>query len=94
MKKYAKLLMLGLFSIALAAGPVVTSVYAAPDEPPPSDSGKKKKKSEFVSPGGEETAFAAGYRAAYATIYDRNDYASEIDIAWPIHTGSIAISEM
>ena len=53
MKKYAKLLTLGLFSIALAAGPVVTSVYAAPDEPPPSDSGKKKKKSEVVRPGSE-----------------------------------------
>jgi hypothetical protein len=34
------------------------------------------------------------YRAADVTVYDRNDYVSEIDIAWPIHTGSIAISEM
>ena len=85
MKKYAKLLTLGLFSIALAAGPVVTSVYAAPDEPPPSDSGKKKKKSEVVRPGSEETAFAAGYRAAYAAIYDRGEYASAIEQLKALH---------
>ena len=67
MRKYAKLLTLGLFSIALAAGPVVTSVYAAPDsDPPPSDSGKKKKKSSELRPGSEQTGFADGYRAAYA----------------------------
>jgi hypothetical protein len=37
MKKYAKLLTLGLVSIALAAGPVVTAAYAMPDSnsPPP-----------------------------------------------------------
>ena len=85
MKKYAKLLTLGLFSIALAAGPVVTSVYAAPDEPPPSDSGKKKKKSEAVRPGSEETAFAAGYRAAYAAIYERGEYASAIEQLKALH---------
>jgi len=34
------------------------------------------------------------YRAADVTVYDRNDYVSESDIAWPIHTSSIAISEM
>ena len=85
MKKYAKLLTLGLFSIALATGPVVTSVYAAPDEPPPSDSGKKKKKSEVVSPGSEETAFVAGYRAAYAAIYERGEYASAIEQLKALH---------
>ena len=79
MKKYAKLLTLGLFSIALAAGPVVTSVYAAPDsDPPPSDSKKGKKKSE-LQPGSEQSTFAAGYRAAYAAIYDRQDYVSAIE---------------
>ena len=44
MKTFAKLLKLGLFSLVLAVAPVVTSVYAAPDEPKPSDDGKKKKK--------------------------------------------------
>jgi tetratricopeptide (TPR) repeat protein len=90
MKKYAKLLTLGLFSIALAAGPVVTSVYAAPDEPPPSDSGKKKKKSEVVRPGSEETAFAAGYRAAYAAIYERGEYASAIEQLKALHRDDAA----
>jgi tetratricopeptide (TPR) repeat protein len=91
MNKYAKLLTLGLFSVALAAGPVVTSVYAAPDsDPPPSDSGKKKKKSEVIRPGSEETAFAAGYRAAYAAIYDRGEYASAIDQLKSLHRDDTA----
>ena len=90
MKKYAKLLTLGLFSIALAAGPVVTSVYAAPDsDPPPSDSKKGKKKSE-LQPGSEQTTFAAGYRAAYAAIYDRGEYASAIEQLKALHRDDTA----
>ena len=90
MKKYAKLLTLGLFSVALATAPVVTSVYAAPDsDPPPSDS-KKKKKSEVTRPGSEETAFAAGYRAAYAAIYQRGEYASAIDQLKSLHRDDTA----
>ncbi len=90
MKKYAKLLALGLFSVALATAPVVTSVYAAPDsDPPPSDS-KKKKKSEVTRPGSEETAFAAGYRAAYAAIYQRGEYASAIDQLKSLHRDDTA----
>jgi tetratricopeptide (TPR) repeat protein len=66
-------------TLAVATAPVVTKVYAAPDnDPPPSSTDKKKKKSSEVRPGTEDTAFASGYRAAYATIYDRNDYASAI----------------
>ena len=38
---------------------------------------RRKKKSE-AHPGSEQTAFADGYRAAYAAIYDRHDYASAI----------------
>jgi len=85
MKKYAKLLMLGLFSIALAAGPVVTSVYAAPDSDPPPADGKKKKKSSELRTGTEYAAFAAGYRAAYAAIYDRGEYASAIEQLKTLH---------
>ena len=85
MKKYAKLLMLGLFSIALAAGPVVTSVYAAPDSDPPPADGKKKKKSSELRTGTEYAAFAAGYRAAYAAIYDRSEYASAIEQLKALH---------
>src|SRR4029450_12009180 len=77
MKKLAiRLLTLAMLSLTLAAAPVVTAVYAAPDnDPPPPD--KKKKKSE-ARPGSEQTAFADGYRAAYAAIYDRHDYATAI----------------
>jgi tetratricopeptide (TPR) repeat protein len=86
MKTYAKLLTLGLFSIALAAGPVVTSVYAAPDDPPPSsDSKKGKKKGTELRPGIEENGFAAGYRSAYAAIYDRGEYASAIEQLKALH---------
>jgi tetratricopeptide (TPR) repeat protein len=74
-----RLLMLAIFAVALIAAPV--AVYAAPDSdppPPPSSAKGKKKKTSEVRPGIEDTAFASGYRAAYATIYDRNDYASAI----------------
>jgi tetratricopeptide (TPR) repeat protein len=73
-----RLLMLALCSMALVAAPVVTTVYAAPDnDPPPPDKSKKKKTSD-IRPGIEDAAFANGYRAAYATIYDRGDYAAAI----------------
>jgi tetratricopeptide (TPR) repeat protein len=79
MKKFAiRLLTLAVLSLTLAAAPVVTAVYANPDnDPPPPPQGKKKRSSE-VRPGSQETAFADGYRAAYATIYDRHDYAAAI----------------
>jgi tetratricopeptide (TPR) repeat protein len=80
MSKFAvRLLTLALFAVALVTTPIVSTVYANPDEspPPPSTSGKKKKSSE-VKPGIEDTAFAKNYRAAYATIYDRSDYAGAI----------------
>src|SRR6266540_2460154 len=74
-----RLLTLAVLSLTLAAAPVVTVVYAAPDnDPPPPDKSKKKKSSE-ARPSSQETAFATGYRAAYATIYERGDYASAID---------------
>jgi tetratricopeptide (TPR) repeat protein len=77
-----RLLTLAVLSLTLAAAPVVSVVYAAPDnDPPPPD--KKKKKSSEARPGIEQTAFAQnafadGYRAAYAAIYDRHDYSSAI----------------
>jgi tetratricopeptide (TPR) repeat protein len=80
MSKFAiRLLTLAMFSIGLVAAPVITTVYAAPDsDAPPPSSAKKKKKTSELTPGIEDAAFAKGYRAAYATIYDRNDYASAI----------------
>lgn len=79
-KSAIRLLTLAAFTLALAAAPVVTKVYAAPDNdpPPPSTDKSKKKKSSEVRPGTEYAAFANGYRAAYATIYNSNDYASAI----------------
>ncbi|MEH2544799.1 tetratricopeptide (TPR) repeat protein [Bradyrhizobium sp. AZCC 2262] len=77
-----RILTLAMLSLTLAAAPVVSVVYAAPDnDPPPPD--KKKKKSSEARPGNEQTAFAQnafadGYRAAYAAIYDRHDYSSAI----------------
>jgi tetratricopeptide (TPR) repeat protein len=81
MSKYAiRLLTLAMFSMALLAAPLVTKVNAAPDNsPPPPSSSKAKKKTSELHPGVEDAAFASGYRAAYAAIYDRNDYASAID---------------
>jgi tetratricopeptide (TPR) repeat protein len=82
MSKFAiRLLTLAMFSIALAIAPVITTVYAAPDSdaPPPSSTKSKKKKSSEATPTIQDAAFAKGYRAAYATIYDRNDYASAIE---------------
>src|SRR5258707_15617661 len=71
-----------MFSMALVAAPLVTKAYAAPDNdaPPPSSSSKKaKKKTSEVTPSIQDAAFAKGYRAAYAMIYDRNNYAAAID---------------
>src|SRR5215208_829902 len=86
MNRFTRLLSLGLFSVALAAAPVVSKVYAAPDnDPPPSDSKKGKKKSSELSPGSEQTALAIGYRAAYAAIYDRVGYASAIEQLKALH---------
>ena len=77
-KLVIRLLTMAMFSMALVAAPMVTQAYANPDSDPPPPSDKKKKKSSEVRPGVEDTAFASGYRAAYATIYDRNDYAAAI----------------
>ncbi|HEX9213204.1 MAG TPA: tetratricopeptide repeat protein [Bradyrhizobium sp.] len=79
MRKLSMLLVPGLVSMALAAGPVLTSAYAAGSDdpsPPKSDSSTKKakKKSSSVS----DPKFLAAYRTAYTTIYDNHDYTSAI----------------
>jgi tetratricopeptide (TPR) repeat protein len=75
---------LALLSAALVSAPVI-SAYAAGGEdpkPPATDTkggsapqGKKGKKSSSI----DSPKFLAGYHDAYATIYDRHDYASAID---------------
>jgi tetratricopeptide (TPR) repeat protein len=79
MRKLSMLLVPGLVSMALAAGPVLTSAYAAGSDdpsPPKSDSSTKKgkKKSSSVS----DPKFLAAYRTAYTTIYDSHDYTGAI----------------
>jgi tetratricopeptide (TPR) repeat protein len=94
MSKFAiRLLMLAMFSMAVVAAPVLA--YAAPDsDPPPSDSKKKKKSSENGS-SIRDTGFVQGYRNAYATIYDRNDYASAIEQLKALgHDDSAAVANL
>jgi tetratricopeptide (TPR) repeat protein len=80
-KSAIRLLALATFSLAFVSAPVITSVYAAPDNdaPPPSSTKGKKKKSSELAPSKEYAKFADGYRAAYSTIYDGHDYAAAID---------------
>ncbi|MFK4726343.1 tetratricopeptide (TPR) repeat protein [Bradyrhizobium niftali] len=81
MRKLSMLLLPGLVSMTLAAGPVLTSAYAAggddPSSPPKSDTSTKKgkKKSSSVS----DPKFLAAYRTAYTTIYDGHNYTGAID---------------
>jgi tetratricopeptide (TPR) repeat protein len=78
-----RLLTLAMFVVALTALPLLTRAHAAggdnpaPPAPPASDSSKEKKKNDNRS-GIDDPRFIEGYRAAYATIYDRNDYAAAI----------------
>ena len=77
-------LTLAMYVTALVAVPLVTA-YAAggdvPSPPPATDSGKesKAKKRSNRSSSIDDPKFIEGYRAAYATIYDRNDYTAAIE---------------
>jgi tetratricopeptide (TPR) repeat protein len=85
-KSALRLLSVAVTAIFIAA-PALSALAAgggdppAPPSPPPSSSDtskntkKKGKKTSMI----EEQRFAAGYRAAYATIYERQDYTSAID---------------
>jgi tetratricopeptide (TPR) repeat protein len=95
MTKFAiRLVTPAIFSMALVAAPSLIPARAAggggdnpmvtaqPPEIKPApvtrttQRGKKKPAKQSSL---EDPAFAKGYRAAYATIYDRNDYADAID---------------
>ena len=81
MKSAIRLLTLAMFSLALIAAPLLSTAYAAGGDnpaPPASDSGKDKKKNDKGSRI-DDPKFLAGYRTAYATIYDRNDYTNAIE---------------
>ena len=80
MRKLSMLLVPGLVSMALAAGPVLTSAYAAgSDEPSPPKSDTSTKKSKKKSSSVSDPKFLAAYRTAYTTIYDNHDYTGAID---------------
>src|SRR6202166_592420 len=96
-KVAVRLLTLAMFSTALVAAPFVTKVYAAPDNdpPPPASGAKTKKKTSENSPSIEYAAFAKGYRAAYATIYDRHDYDAAIEEFKAVgHNDSAAVANL
>jgi tetratricopeptide (TPR) repeat protein len=81
-----KMTVLASFSMALIAAPSFTPAFAAGGDtpsPPPSDTKatpkEKKKKTSDKSSSIEDPAFIDGYRAAYATIYDKGDYTAAIE---------------
>ena len=80
-KSWVRFLSIAVTAIFIGA-PALSALAAGGGDPPPppsSDSSAKntKKKGKKTS-SIEEQRFAAGYRAAYATIYDRQDYVSAI----------------
>jgi tetratricopeptide (TPR) repeat protein len=80
MSKYAiRLLTLTMYAMALVAVPLATAYAAGGDNPsPPASDTKKEKKKSDKSSSISDPKFLEGYRAAYATIYDRNDYTTAI----------------
>jgi tetratricopeptide (TPR) repeat protein len=82
-KTAIRLLTLAMYGTAMLAMPMVTTVNSAKaagsETPaPPADSSKDKKKKNDKSSSIDDPKFLEGYRSAYATIYDRHDYASAI----------------
>jgi tetratricopeptide (TPR) repeat protein len=87
-----RLATLVIFSMALIAAPAQIPAFAAgggggggdpgPSSAPPPSSDTKtthKTKKAHKQSSLDEQKFLQGYRAAYATIYDRNDYAAAIE---------------
>ena len=82
-KSAIRLLTLAIYAMALIAVPLTTAYAAGGDNPSPPASDtkdtKKVKKKKDKSSSIDDPKFLEGYRAAYATIYDRNDYSSAIE---------------
>ncbi|HEX3116718.1 MAG TPA: tetratricopeptide repeat protein [Bradyrhizobium sp.] len=79
MSRFAiRILTLAMFAMTLVAVPRLTPAYASGDENPAPQAPDSRKEKKDKNSGIANPRFAAGYRAAYATIYDRNDYASAI----------------
>src|SRR5712691_12632651 len=77
------LLTLAMYAMALIAVPLTTAYAAGGDNPSPPASDtkdtKKVKKKKDKSSSIDDPKLLEGYSAAYATIYDRNDYNSAIE---------------
>lgn len=92
MQSAIKLATLALFSVALIASPPSVPAFAAggggdppsatppppPDTRPAPRSSSKSRKKPAKQSSADDAAFRQGYRAAHATIYQRNDYAAAI----------------
>src|SRR5258705_6331258 len=82
-KSAIRFLTLAMYAMALIAVPLTTAYAAGGDSPSPPASDakdtKKVKKKKDKSSSIDDPKFLEGYRAAYATIYDRNDYSSAIE---------------
>ncbi len=81
MRRFSSKALALAFVATLTAAPVVSAYAAGGDTPssaPAPDSSKGKKKHNKSS-SIDDPKFLAAYRTAYATIYDRHDYASAID---------------
>jgi len=81
-KSAIRLLTLAMYAMALIAVPLTTAYAAGGGDtpsPPPASETKKEKKKRDKSTSIDDSKFLEGYRAAYATIYDRNDYRSAIE---------------
>ena len=77
-----RLTTLAMFSVAVAATPILTPAFAAgsdtPSTPPASDTKGTKDKKKNDTTKSENPAFVADYRAAYTTVYDKHDYTAAI----------------
>jgi tetratricopeptide (TPR) repeat protein len=92
-KATIRLVTLAVFSMVLIGAPAPAPVLAAggggggggdpPASGPPATNSKATSKSSKKKTGKqsgiEDPAFARGYRAAWSTIYDRNDYSGAIE---------------
>jgi tetratricopeptide (TPR) repeat protein len=79
MRKYSIGVSALVLSAVLIAAPVVSAYAAGGDTPTPPATDTKGKKKGDKSSSIDDPKFVEGYRTAYTTIYDRNDYASAID---------------
>ena len=78
-KSSSKFLALALLSTTLAVAPVISAFAAGSEEPKPPATDSKKAKKSNKSSSIDSPKFLAGYHSAYATIYDRHDYAAAIE---------------